>query len=360
VTRVAAIIFHPPPMPGAGPLVSAFEATRRANAERQAEGFRRAGADVVTIEEGGEHEPFGRRLQRAVGRPAPDGLIVLGSGSIPLATVADRRAFVETAAGPNGHAVANNRYSADLVAAAGCDWLGDLPAVATDNGLPRWLEEQAGYTVTDLRRRWRLQVDLDTPLDGLLVGLVGGGRDRRGTAVAELASRGVPTAAIRSALAAVRAVSRDPRGEMVVAGRASAAGLAWLERFTASRTRALIEERGFRTRPVHQRPVRSSLGLLLGRDGPGALGLVLAELGDAAVVDTRVLMAHQFGSDEGCWPAPEDRFASDLLLPAAIRDPWLRDLTRAALEARLPIVLGGHTLVGPGLRLAIGEAAAWT
>ena len=42
-------------------------------------------------------------------------LIVLGSGAIPLATAADRRAFVAAAAGDGRAALANNRYSADIV-----------------------------------------------------------------------------------------------------------------------------------------------------------------------------------------------------------------------------------------------------
>jgi hypothetical protein len=164
-------------------------------------------------------------------------------------------------------------------------------------------------------------------------------------------------------------------------GRTSAATLAVLERRTACRVRALVEERGLRAasrlaqagsgatsprlpapgspafgpppagavRPT--RPPASVLGLLLDRDGPDALGALLARLGDAAVVDSRVLLAHRLGADESTWPVPEDRFASDLLLPDRIADPWLRAVTAAAVAAPIPVLLGGHTLVGPGLRL---------
>ena len=107
-----------------------------------------------------------------------------------------------------------------------------------------------------------------------------------------------------------------------------------------------------RTAPAGQRQPRSILSLLLDRDGPAALGALLAELGDAAVIDSRVLLAHRLGRDESAWPAAEDRFASDLLLDEQIADAWLRELTRAAATASIPILLGGHTLVGPGLRLA--------
>jgi hypothetical protein len=351
VTRVAVIIFHARPGPGAGPLTAAFAAIRRANADRQAAGFRRAGAaEIVLVDEIPDRRTFGERLRDAAAASGADGVVVLGSGSIPLATAVDRRAFVAVAAGPRDRALANNAYSADVLAIPGAERLADLPGVRSDNGLPRWLASE-GVTVDDLRARWRLQVDLDSPLDALLV---------RPTTAGSFADTGASTDAVRAALAGVVAVSRDPRRELVVAGRASAAGLAWLERRTASRTRALIEERGFRTRSDGQRPVRSILGLLLDRDGPTALGTILAELGDAALIDTRVLLAHRFGADEGRWPIAEDRFASDLLLPDRIADPWLAALTRAACDAPFPIVLGGHSLVGPGLRLVLGEGRSWT
>ena len=347
MTRVVALILHGRPETGSGPLTEAFAAIRRRHADTLAERFGLAGADEIRIvDETPNEQSFGARLRAAAGA---DGLIVLGSGSVPLARIADLTAFVSAAAGPAGRVLANNRYSADIVAIAGPSPVAELPGLtdlAADNGLPRWLAEHAGFAVDDLRRRWRLQVDLDSPLDVLLVGFGD--------------VEGIDSGAARTALAAVQAVSRDPGGELVVAGRTSAAGLAWLERSTASRTRALVEERGFRTRAAGQRPTRSSLGLLLDRDGPEALGAILSELGDAALVDTRVLLAHRFGADERGWPVAEDRFGSDLLRSELIADPWLRALTTAAREAAIPIVLGGHSLVGPGLRLALRTGRSWT
>ena len=98
------------------------------------------------------------------------------------------------------------------------------------------------------------------------------------------------------------------------------------------------------------------LGLLLDTRGPDALDDVLAELGDAAVVDTRVLLAHRCGAAESGWPSLADRLSSDLLRADEVADPWLRALTKAAANSAMPILLGGHTLVGPGLPL-IGRRA---
>jgi hypothetical protein len=154
------------------------------------------------------------------------------------------------------------------------------------------------------------------------------------------------------------AIARDPRRQLLVAGRLSAATLRRLEERTACRIRALVEERGLRTADAAQRPAASALGLLLDRDGPGEIGAIVDRLADGAIIDTRVLLAHRHGADESGWPPDEDRFASDLLLADRVRDPWLRDLTLHAWAHRVPIALGAHSLVGPGLGLALGLESA--
>ena len=287
---------------------------------------------------------------------------MLGSGAVPLATAADRRAFVAAAAADDRRALANNRYSADVVAISRTATLPGIPDLPGDNALPRWLEEVAGYRVDDLRGRWRLGFDIDGPLDILLLGPP----DEAPVDVGRVTAR----------LAAIRAVAADPRAELLVAGRTSAATLAWLERHTASRVRAWVEERGLRAasrlaigaaataRAGAVRGPTSVLGIVLDEAGPAALGDLLARMCDAAIVDTRVLLAHRLGADETTWPSAEDRFASDLLLSERVVDPWLRALTASAASAPIPILLGGHTLVGPGMRLVIGKRGArgpsWT
>jgi hypothetical protein len=345
MSDVAVLILHPEPGPRAGELERWVATARAALAERHRRGFLAAGATDVTVTSGPpDGISFGARLRAFVATHPANGVVVLGSGAIPIATLADRRAFVAAASDSKRFiALANNRFSADVVAVSRAVSLGALPDLATDNALPRWLAEVAGYEVTDLRRGWRLGVDIDGPLELVLLGNAAS----TARAPAHLVER------VEERLAAVRTVAADPLAELIVAGRTSAGGLAWLERRIAARTRALVEERGLRTAVAGQRPPRSVLGALLDRDGPDSLGRLLAELGEAALVDSRVLLAHRRGADQAGWPCAEDRFASDLLLHERIADPWLRDMTQSAAEAPIPIILGGHTLVGPGLRLAL-------
>jgi hypothetical protein len=376
VAAVDVIILHPQAGPDAGPLELRLESARVALGGRHVAGFLAAGADTARVFAGLlDGQPFGARLASVRADLAPGrGLIVLGSGALALASPADRRAFVATAAAPGLVALANNRYSADAVAlsAAAAERLDRVPPeLPGDNALPRWLAEIGGVAVADLRSRWRLAVDLDSPLDVMLVERYG--RTAAGTNATPDGGRGrrhetsdPATDRVRAVLEGVRGVMTDPRRELVIAGRTAAATLGWLERHARCRVRGLVEERGLRASsrlalgPASRgdqgntRPPRSILGMLLDRDGPAALAERLAELGDAALVDSRVLLAHRVGVDETAWPSAESRFASDLLDAGAVADPWLAALTAAAAAAPLPIVLGGHTLVGPGVRLIAG------
>jgi hypothetical protein len=346
VQPVAVRILHPE-RDRVGSLEGALLEARAGNGERLVRLFRSAGAaDVEWARK--VLLPFASRLKTELDG-VTGGLVILGDGAIPLATLDDAKAFVEAAGSGEARALTNNRYSSDVLAIGRPTVLRDLPDLAGDNAVPRWLEEVAGLRVDDLRRRWRLSVDLDSPLDALLVD-------------PGWQPMGIDLRVLRDSIAACRAVGGSRRAELVVAGRTSAATVRWLERSTPSRTRALIEERGLRAsspdamggpdRPS-PRPPRSVVGLLLDDRGPEAFGSILAELGDAAIVDTRVLLAHRLGAGEGAWPDAEDRFASDLLLPERVRDPWLRALTASAVAATIPILLGGHSLVGPGVRLLL-------
>ena len=355
---VVVLVLHPSAAPGAGPLESWLAAARDRLAGLHRSAFLEAGADDVRIVSGPPDDTsFGERLRRFVEDERPRGVVVLGAGAVPLARSSDRRALVDAAGSGEPRALTNNRYSSDVIAVSPAAALLELPDLPADNALPRWLEEVRGIEVAELGG-WRLGIDVDGPLDLVLLG-----RARPSVGMPPPPEK-VDVATVVRCLDDVAGVAADRRAELLVAGRTSVEALGWLERRAAARIRALVEERGLRAAAIEAmggsdrdsavgRPPRSALGGLLDRDGPDAFGEIVAGLGDAALVDTRVLLAHRLGADERGWPPPEDRYASDLLLHDRIADPWLRAVTRSAAAATVPIVLGGHTLVGPGIRLAV-------
>jgi hypothetical protein len=76
----------------------------------------------------------------------------------------------------------------------------------------------------------------------------------------------------------------------------------------------------------------------------------LAELVDGVLLDNRVILAARH-----LWPSTPDRFNSDLYRGDRVGEPFLRRFTRAAAEARVPVMMGGHAVVSGGL-MALVEA----
>jgi len=263
-----------------------------------------------------------------------------------------------------GEVVANNRFSADAFVVAGDldRALAALEACETDNAAPRALND-AGFAWRDLGTAAWARFDVDTTLDLALLRLatrLEGTRPLGGSVAGHLEMARLPGDRPLEVphLAAIGAVLRDRSAELVVGGRVPASTWQVLESETACRVRCLVEERGMRSARGTGQPPRSILAALMRRSSPAELVAELASLGDAVVLDTRVLMAAvAASSDAAGWPPEEERFASDFGDASRVATPWLRELTEAAAGASVPFLFGGHALVSDGLRLIV--AAAW-
>lgn len=327
----------------------------------------RAGAAVIPLPQPDQPFHWGRwfaAAARAAMADAPnlDAIGYAGPGALALMPDASLEDLLSPVA---GEAVANNRFSADAFTLAGDAavlrrGLAVLEACDSDNAAPRHLET-AGFAIRDLSAtRWS-RFDVDTPLDLALLRLATRLPETRTPEPAlaawlEMARLPGDRPLLVPHLERIGAVMRDRHAELVVAGRVPVATWQELETETACRVRVLVEERGMRS-ARGQRP-RSLLAALLRRSSPADLIADLGGLGDAVVLDTRVLMASIADStDTASWPPAEERFASDFGDARPIATPWLRELTEAAAAASVPILFGSHTLVSDGLRLIV--AAAW-
>jgi hypothetical protein len=292
----------------------------------------------------GELFDFAARLRGIVTRYGLQKPATMGSGSVPLLGVDEFRLVVEQLESRDPRFVTNNFFSADLTAWTPGDAIERCGDFARDNLLPRRLRDDAGLASVILPRTTATQFDLDTPSDLAVLSLSEG-------LPAELAEATKPAAAAAARYRAFMPLLCDRTMQVVVAGRVGGSQ-AWqyLERETACRVRLFAEERGLATAPAGYR-ARSLLGFLIEEVGVERFFQRMAELGDGAVIDTRVIEAHL-----GVEPSREDRFQSDLLAWESIDEPFLRRFTRAAAEAPIPILLGGHSLVSGGL-MAINDIA---
>src|SRR5205809_6344762 len=305
----------------------------------------------LDIDDGPFH--FGRRLAGIIRRHSLTSVVYLGGGSMPLL---DGAGLSQITQGLDGdRARTNNRFSSDLVAfPITPDVLAAVEGVDRDNSLARAIEESAGLTLEELPRTVATQMDIDSPSDLAVLALTGEGGPRLRDYLRSLESETHSTGQALSLTAYQRVLPllTDREAQIVVAGRVGSHAWQYLERETACRVRLFAEERGLESDDrASTGTARSLLGFVIEAAGLARFFEVLPSLGDAAFIDTRVLLAHMRID-----ATREDRFLSDLGNWKRISDPFLRDFTRAATEAAIPVLLGGHSLMSGSL-MALNEFA---
>ncbi|MFN8535196.1 MAG: hypothetical protein U0556_16790 [Dehalococcoidia bacterium] len=287
---------------------------------------------------------FGRQLADVIARHHLARPLYLSRGALPFLTAGDLAAMADELAAADELVIANNLFSADLIGFTPATALDRVALPALDNPLARLLQQQAGLPAKVLERSTTTQFDLDTPTDLLVMQVHGGGgpHTRRSLETLQL-----DDSAVRRAMRPLTELGQ----EVIVAGRVGSAAWARLEATTQARVRIFSEERGMKA-DGRERSARSLLGYFLEASGPQALFDTIARMADSAFVDSRVLFSH-LGLDL----STEDRFQSDLGNWQQVSDPAAAAITRAAVEAAIPVVLGGHSLVSGGLWALVD--AAW-
>jgi hypothetical protein len=305
----------------------------------------------VRVDDDAQPFHFGQRLGGVIQRHGLESVLCLGAGGVPLLSAEDLAGIALRLQG--GGAVTNNPYSADLTGFPVTPQAVAAAALAgRDNALPRVLESRTDVLVESLARTVATQFDIDTPADlAALAVAVGSSLPGPGPRLAACLDRLAPETGRYRAIASMLT---DRTKQVLVAGRVGSHAWSYLESETACRVRLVAEERGMEAEGRAARgEARSLVGLYLDAVGTGRFFSRLPELCDGAIIDTRVILAH-----EALDVSREDRFLSDMGVPEDIRNPFLRDFTAAALSAPVPVLLGGHSLVSGGLMLL--NELAWS
>lgn len=301
------------------------------------------GSNVIVDADPGPFH-FGNRLAGVIRKYGLQSVVCLGGGSLPLFGASEFARLLRALA--DVEAITNNPYSSDLTAFNVSEGaLSALGEVERDNVVARAFHERAGMAVEALPRNLATQFDLDTPSDVAVLALAhsSGAISPGPRLAAYLESLSLDLERYRSVLP----LFTDQAKQIIVAGRVGTHAWSYLESETACRVRLFAEERGMEADGRDRRgEARSLLAHHLDAVGFERFFGTLAELGDAAFIDTRVLLAHNRID-----ASRTERFLSDLGQPKDIADPFLRDFTSAALAAPIPVLLGGHSLMSGDLML---------
>lgn len=287
---------------------------------------------------------FGNCLADLIQIHQLDYVLYFGGGSVPLFNAEILQKLIEALlAAKNPLVLTNNRHSSDWAAISHAKQASSLiRSLERDNSLAWLLGENFEVQIfSEVAARPALNLDIDTPIDLAILRLHPETLPNlKNFLVNQTTLDAIP-------LQQVMDILRREASQVTIAGRISPQAWLAINKVTRCWIRVFAEERGMvASERLKRGEVRSILYDLYKVQGAENFFATLADMSEAVILDSRVLMAahYQF--------LPEERFTSDLFMPTA--DAWLNEFTRAAKNAPIPILLGGHSIVAGGLH-AIAE-----
>jgi hypothetical protein len=295
----------------------------------------------VTVDLDPPDQPFhfGKRLAELIERFGAGQVLYTGGGSAPLLSKTRWAEVVSRLEQADRLVITNNVHSCDWAAFTSAREAGPLIAgQSNDNAIAWTLANQADFPAIGMEASASSRFDIDTPVDLLIAHRHPGSGPHLRRYLDKLNWESPQ-------LDGVLAEMAREAGSLMVAGRASSAAWRSIEQSTRCWVRVLAEERGMRASGRQERgEVRSLLADYMDLVGVEHFFEALSELTNAVLLDNRVILASR-----SLWPPTPDRFNSDLYHWKAVEEPFLRRITRAAAEAPIPVLMGGHTVVAGGL-----------
>ena len=303
----------------------------------------------AVLDQKGGSKPFhfGQQLLDIVQRYQLEKVLYMGGAAAPLISSCELQYLSEILEQNEGILLANNYYSADIVGFTPGQALNRITLPPIDNTLALALSNEAGLRWVPIQRSLGLNFDVDTPTDILIMSVHPDLGPYTKEAVGKLSWD-------RARFESIKDLLGNPTGELIIFGRVGSSLFQYLDGHTRCRLRLFSEERGMKALGRDERgEVRSLMGRLVEELGYEEFFAFLSQLAQGAVLDTRVLFEHFH------WKlSPTERFASDLGELSLITHPQLLEFTKGALQAPIPILLGGHSLVAGGLWALIDAGRA--
>ncbi len=305
------------------------------------------GAQVFLNDIGPQEFHFGDTLKSAVSDHGLKRVFCLSGAGCPLITHQELQMVACRLMERDNYVYTNNTQSSDMTAFTVTEGFLAAQLPEMDNSLALTLRDQLDLEMELMPHTLGLLFDIDTPSDLLVLGAGPFGGPRTREALGELKLD-------YSKLIAAKAVLSAEYEDVALIGRVGAPVIARLNADLKLRLRVFSEERGMKSLGrIGSGEVISLLGLLLDHAGITAFFDYLARVARCAFIDSRVLFYH-YRLDL----SDEERFLSDLGCWRELENPWLREFTRAAADCKIPVLLGGHSLVAGSLWAVCDELAA--
>ena len=288
---------------------------------------------------------FGRALQELVNREKMEHVLYLGGAGFPFLRTEDLEEVCLALLNSSPAVYSNNAVSADIVAFTPGSLINLITPPERDNNLVLAFREVAGAGHRLLKACSGFLFDVDTPADLLILA----DSPQAGPKVREALQR---LNLDLSRLQRVKEVLKNgDYDDLLLLGRVGAPVITRINQTCKVRLRVFSEERGMKALGRDTRGEVVSLpGFFLQETGPRRFIQYIESVCKAAILDTRVLMAHLKPDISA-----GDRYLSDMGRWREMKEPFFREFTRYATCSAIPILLGGHSLVLGGIMTILDE-----
>lgn len=277
---------------------------------------------------------FGEALRDVIINYGPERVFCLGGASLPLVTEKELREIAAVLLSRENVVYTNNPQSSDLVAFTPAEAIHSIELPSMDNTLATLLRDQAGLQLELFPHTTGLLFDLDTPTDLLVLGSSPFAGPLTGEAIKRYSLD-------YERLERAKEVLGGYYLEALLVGRVGSPIISHINLTLKLRLRVFSEERGMKALGREASgEVVSLLGYLIEDVGIERFFSYVEKIAHVAFIDTRVLFGHF-----GLKLSTEERFLSDLGQWEKIKNPWVKEFTRFSVNSRIPVILGGHSLV---------------
>ncbi len=289
---------------------------------------------------------YGETLKRIINENKLEKVLICGGGATPLLSRAEISHICKRVIEEDSLVYSNNPQSGDVVAFTPASAVNLMEPPESDNALVMGLRYDVGLKFDLVPFSAGVLFDIDTPTEIFFL-LNHPGTKKRVEKVLERLSQDEREIIERgwNRFVKTKDVLSGHYEDVVLIGRVSGSIMAYINENIKVRLRVFSEERGMKAMGrVEAKEVKSILGYFIEEVGIDRFFDHLESLGRAVIMDSRVIF-HHFGAGD----ITADRFYSDLYVPEKIQSDFVRAFTKRAAKAKVPVLLGGHSLVSGGM-----------
>lgn len=277
---------------------------------------------------------IGKKLLEIINKHSLDKILYFGSGSCYFLTLDELKFISEKTV--KGQFLSNNPISSDFVSFSSSDLndeiISNFPNI--DNYFSSYLMSKTSLKYVKMPVSLGSIFDIDTPSDIAILSKITDNSSRVGEYISKSIFKNIDLDRFIKILS-------SKTSEIFVYGRINPLNLYMAERNISCKIRFLSEERGLK---VRDRAFASLLEYIFQPENFDNFFRLFENICDGGIFDTRVIFSLFAGKYE-----QEEAYLSDMLMWEKINNPFIKSFTKKVSESRVPIILGGHSVVNGGL-----------